>query len=203
MQQPRVGYEGDALFGVGRHRGGQPPERHVAERVDDAPEDVGDVGVGDLAVLTEARDDQEQRRRADGQRQGGEDDVGPHLAPFGSGFIDQGAHDGVVDGVPDAGDDHQQARGPRAEQENIGVEEQDVRVDKTDNQVLAEARHRERPNVGFGQVFFFKHALERRHKGLPHRTAARRRTVDESISFRPPRCQTARRLSCPRPADMV
>ena len=95
-------------------RADEPPERHVADRVGEAPQHVEDAEVDELARLVDVGNrEQQPREHRDGRRR--EQDVRPQLAPPGAGHVDDAAHHRVEDRVDDLRhrDDHRDDREAR------------------------------------------------------------------------------------------
>ena len=86
----------------GERRSDEPPERHVAERVREPPDDVDDREVEHRAL-----GDREQQRREHGDGNGRIEHERPQFAPARAGHVDEAADDRVADRVDDAchGDD--------------------------------------------------------------------------------------------------
>ena len=97
------------------HQGGDAPQGNIAGSIGHAPEDIADsgpandqhilrgrIGGGVLAV--------DEGQHGDDQHGAGDiKEVRSALAPFASGLVHDGAHHGVVDGVPHPGNTHQNA----------------------------------------------------------------------------------------------
>ena len=129
---------------VFRHDRGEAPERDVADGVGHAPEDVGDCGPQDdgdapsggrgvRVVAVEEREDGD-----DHDDRWPEDEVRPALAPFRVGAVDEIAHDGVVDSVPDPGDRHDPPEGHGRQADDVLKIEIESGVDDLIDEVLTE-----------------------------------------------------------------
>jgi len=126
-----------AVLGVVRDRRNHGPEGNVHHRIGDAPENVDDREVDQQAGALEVRR-RKQRVQDEGVQHGTGPDPRPEASPLGMRLGDDDAHEGIVGGVEDAGDQQDQADVGGGHSENVLVVVHDIGGRQRIDHVLAD-----------------------------------------------------------------
>ena len=134
--------EGRALLVTGGDDLGKRTVGDVDAGVEHAEENIGEIDPGDLAAVGKAADIGKHQNRRERHRNG--EDLHPAaVAPvlFGLGPVDQAAPDGVVDCIPDAGDDGHDHDAQHADLQDIGVVLVENALRQPENQAGGDVAH--------------------------------------------------------------
>ncbi len=137
---------------VAEGRTDESPQRHVAERVCDAPEHVTDAEERQLECLRPARH-REQQRGQHHDRKRREQDERPHLAPAGVGAVDDRADDRIghrIDGFGAGQDRRHDEDSLNADVRELHQVERDEGRNRGEHRILAERGRDDRDALGAG-----------------------------------------------------
>ena len=124
-EEHAVGGEDGLRVRIVRHHAEHGSVGDVDGRVDGHHQDIGDVCPDQFAGRPEVGRGEHQYA-AEGEGKGHPEQVGAVFAPPRMGAVGNDAHHGVGDGVPDAGDQQQEARVRQAQAVDVGIEQRQI-----------------------------------------------------------------------------
>ena len=145
-----------AFRGIGCHDVGHRPERHVRNGINHSPPHVHESGVYHEFGTVKPGRREEHKERQRRYRQSREKDVGFHFTPRRGAFIDDNAHHRIVDGVPYAGEQHQQQHEYERQSHHVDVEVAYVTGHRGVDHSLTAGCDAEHNKFAFTDIFFLR-----------------------------------------------
>ena len=153
------GVDAVALIGILGHHRSKSAVGDVGQGVDHARHHISDGSPDHAAGGGAAEGIGKGQHAHHCQERTAEGDVGAEASPLGAGALCDGAHHGVVDGIPDSGAQHNGGHGHRSQSHNVGVENRQVRAHKGPHELGGQITQAVTDDCGFCGQLLFIHLL--------------------------------------------